>query len=343
MADSGSFTTERASVIMEKTEKKVWSSLVRSRPIFDILQRRQDSQFGGGPFYRLPRTREITTNKAGGRLFTIPIRIDALDVTTTLGDDLEAMDPQKKNQVRRAEYSIKTTVTPLALVDADINMAQGPEAVIDYVQEQYQAAIEDHLNTLAGTSYLWSATSASGWTGINNAIEDDPTDDGSTLGGWDGEDHANWRNHYITTAAYRTNQEGIMELASLMADISGRGGMVGLHITNSTIFSYYAAENYGQVNIERVTDDPFAGYPVVAGAPVMIDPFLSSNRWYCIDLRAMDLMVLGYKRAGNKPAFALTLPAALLDRQLAQAFAVVSQGNMVWRARNTSGVQIVTG
>jgi len=341
MADSGTYSTERSALIMEETEKEVFSSLVKSRPLFDIMQRRQDSQLGGGPFYRLPSTREVTKSKVGGRLFTIPIRIDALGVTTTLGDDLEAMDPQKKNQDLRAEYPIKTTVTPLALVDADINMAQGDEAVVDYVQEQYTAAIEDHLNTLAGADYLWSATSASGWTGINHAIIDDPTT--SALGGWDGTDHENWRNKYITTGAYRTSQGGVSDLTNIMAQIAGCGGQVGLHITNAAVFAMYSAENYGQVQLERVTSDPFAGYPMVAGAPVMIDPNLVSNRWYPIDLRAMDVKVLGYKRAGNKPAFALVLPSALLDRQLAEAFAVVSQGNIVWRKRNTSGVQIVTG
>lgn len=343
MADTGSYDTERAALIMEDTENFVWSSLVRQRPLFDILQSVQDKQMGGGPFYKLPKTRELSVNKTGGRIFTIPIRIDALDVTTTLGDDLEMMDPQKRNQDRRAEYSIKTTVTPLAIADIDVNMAQGDAAVVDYVQEQYRAAMEDHLNTMAGSSYLWSATSASGWTGINNAIEDDPADDGSTLGGWDGEDHANWRNQYITTDAYRTNQEGLMELTYLLAMISGRGGMVGLNITNATVFSYYAAEQYGQVQVQKITDDAFAGYPIVNGAPVLVDPFLSSNRWYLIDLRAMDLKVLGYQRVGGKPAFALRLPSAMLDRQLAEAFAIVSQGNMVWRARNTSGVQIVNG
>lgn len=341
MADTGTYSTEQSALIMENTEKEVYSSLIKQRPLFDIMQRRQDSELGGGPFYRLPSTRELSVNKSGGRLFTIPIRIDALGVTTTLGDSLEMLDPQKKNQALRAEYNIKTTVTPLALVDEDINMAQTDEAVVDYVQEQYTAALEDHLNTLAGSSYLWSSTSASGWTGINHAIIDDPTT--SALGGWDGTSHENWRNKYITTGAYRTSQEGIMELTTIMAEISGAGGVIGLHITNKTVFSYYSAENYGQVNIERVTNDPFAGYPMVAGAPVMIDPQLSSNRWYCIDLRAFDLKVLGYKRAGNKPAWALTLPKSLLDRQLAEAFAIVSQGNFCWRRRNTSGVQIVTG
>ncbi len=347
MADTTSFTTEETALIIEAYQKKMFSSLVKNRPLLDIFQRNQNRN-GGGPFYKLPSTTEVLgPTKTGGHKFTFPARLDALGVTVEITTESQAVNAQQKDQAVRSEWSIAKFATPLAIYDWRLNMAQGDQAVVDYMHEQTNAALEDHLNDLVGATRLWKKTSTEGsLTGLPWAIHE--TTSSGVVGGLDRALHASWRNKVITTGAYRTTRGGIMALIDLMGQIAGSGGRVGLHLTNAAVYSMFAAEQYGQVNTPNMTDDVFYGYPVVYGAPVLSDPSLTATvahgdvgDWYCIDLRYMQWYVMGWKNYGNRPAFCLTLPAKLLEKQFGSTFAVVTQGNLVFKKLNTHGLQIV--
>jgi len=346
MADTTAFTEEKTAAIIEMYRKEVISSLMKNRPLLDIAQRFQN-QRGGGPFYRTPTTRETTITKTGGHKFTFPVRLDALDETVEITTELQEVDAKQKDQLKRAEYAIAMFATPLAISDWRLNMAQGDQAVIDYMNEQTEAALEDHLNALVGSTRLWKKTTSEGsLTALPWMVHETTTS--GVRGGIDGALHATWRNKVITTGAYRTSREGIQELINLMGQIAGEGGQVGMHITNAAVYAMFAAEQYGQVNTPNMTDDVFYGYPVVYGAPVLSSPSLTATvahgdvgDWYCIDLRYMKWYVMGWVKAGNRPAFALTLPSKQLERQFGSTFAVVTQGNLCFTKLNANGLQIV--
>lgn len=349
MADTSSYTTEKQAAIVDMYQKEVFSSLVKNRPLLDIAQRYQNKYQGGGPFYRVPSTTEVVgPTKTGGSKFTFPVRLEALGATVIIDTEMQPVNAQQKDQLKRCEWDIAKVATPLAISDWRLNMAQGDQAVIDYMNEQTDSALEDHLNTLVGATYLWKKTTTEGSiTGLPYVIHETTTS--GVVGGLDRALYSNWRNKVITTGAYRTSREGIQELINLMGQIAGSGGQVGMHITNAAVYAMFAAEQYGQVTTPNMTDDTFYGYPMVYGAPVLSSPSLTAavahgdvGDWYCIDLRYMQWYVMGWKKMpGNPPAFCLTLPSKQLEKQFGSTFAVVTQGNLCFKKLNVHGLQIV--
>jgi len=339
MADSTAYTSEKLALILSMVDDEVTSSLTECNPLFDIVQRWENT-VSDGPFYRLPSSSQMRLSTTGGIEFTFPVRVDALGVTTRMTTESQNLAPTQKNQDLRCVYDVVTVATPLAIFDLRLNMASGKEAVVDYVTEQTIAAKEDHINELSGANYLWSSTSAGGITGLNHAIN--TTTGSGVFGGLDRALHTNWTNSTVTTSTYAVSKEGIRELTQMMATIAGKGGKVGMHVTDAAAFAMFAATQYGQLQVGSVNKDPFAGIPVVMGAPVLIDPNLTDDYWYGIDLRYMKWYVMPYKRLGNKPAFALSTPMKELEKQLGTSFAVVTQGNLCFTKLNTHFVQVIS-
>lgn len=339
MADSTSYTSEKLALIMEMVDNEVTSSLTRANPMFDLFHR-WEGTVSTGPFYKLPSTTEVRPALTGGLEFTFPVRVDALSKTVRMTTESQNLAPAQKDQDLRAVYSVITLATPLAIFDIRLNMATGKEAVVDYVTEQVIAAKEDHMNTISGTSYLWSSTSAGGITGINHAIN--TTTATGVFAGLDRALHTNWTNLTVTTDNWNISSEGIREFVGLMAQIAGKGGKIGVHIANYQVFEMLMATNYAGLGLSTATADTFAGYPIVAGAPVLIDQNLSSTYWYMIDLRFVKWYVMPYKRYGGRPAFALSTPNKELPQQLGTTFAVVTQGNLCFKALNRHAVHVVT-